>query len=106
MKTLCYSVRVQSIVSISDKAVKITSFDGSCDILPKSQIFGADYDVGKSEAYWISAWILKQKKIQYSSKKSAFFDERGNRLPSISIIKHHPEKIEEVSDNSIEELRK
>ena len=60
MKTKCYSVRLQSLVSMSDKAYKATSFDGSEAILPKSQVFGVDYDVQKSEAYWISSWILEE----------------------------------------------
>lgn len=73
MRTKCYSVRLQSLVSISDKAFKAVGFDGSEDILPKSQVFGQDFDVTKSEAYWISAWILEKKNIQYSSKKIKWF---------------------------------
>lgn len=61
MKTLCYSVRLESLVKISDKAYKATSFDGTTDIIPASQVFGQDYDVIKSDAYWISAWILDKK---------------------------------------------
>lgn len=59
MKTKCYSVRLQSLFSISDKAYKATAFDGSSDVLPASQVFGQDYDVQKSDAYWIAAWIMK-----------------------------------------------
>ena len=44
--------------SISPKAYKAVSFDGSSDIIPASQVFGQDHDVSKSDAYWISAWIL------------------------------------------------
>ncbi len=73
-KVLCYSVRLQSLVSISDKAYVATSFDGSKDVLPKSQVFGQDYDVQKSDAYWIAAWILEKKNIQYSGKKRAWLD--------------------------------
>ena len=69
MKTLCYSVRLESLVKISDKAYKATSFDGTTDIIPASQVFGQDYEVMKCEAYWISAWILGKKNIQYSPKK-------------------------------------
>lgn len=94
MKVKCYSVRVQHLTSISEKAVKISSFDGSEDIFPKSQIFGQDYDVMKSDAYWIAAWILEKKSIQYSAKKEAWFDkETGKRLPTYTIIKHIPKKI-------------
>jgi hypothetical protein len=69
----CYSVRLESLVSISERAYKATAFDGSEDIIPKSQVFGQDWEVSKSEAYWISAWILEKKKIQYSSKKVKWF---------------------------------
>ena len=69
----CYSVRLESLTSISEKAYKATAFDGSFAILPKSQVFGQDYEVQKSDAYWISAWILGQKKLQYSSKKVQWF---------------------------------
>ena len=71
MRTLCYSVRLESLVRISDKAFKATAFDGSQDIIPASQVFGRDYEVMKSDAYWISAWILEKKSIQYSGKKQA-----------------------------------
>lgn len=63
------SVRLKSLVSISDKALKIEDFNGNIDIIPKSQFFGQDYEVLKSNAYWISEWILEQKKITYSNKK-------------------------------------
>ena len=69
MKTKCYSVRLQSLVSISDKAYKVTSFDGSSDILPKSCVFGHDYEVQKSNAYWIAAWILEKKRTSILNKK-------------------------------------
>ena len=57
MKTLCYSVRLESLTRISDKAYKAVAFDGSSDVIPASQVFGQDWDVQKSDAYWISAWI-------------------------------------------------
>jgi hypothetical protein len=94
MKTKCYSVRLQSLTQITGKAYKATSFDGSEDIIPASQVFGQDYDVTKSDAYWISAWILEKKSIQYSTKKEAWFDEHGNMLPTYHIEKHVPKRIE------------
>lgn len=106
MKTKCYSVRLQSLVSISDKAYKATSFDGSSDILPKSCVFGHDYEVQKSNAYWIAAWILEKKELQYSEKKEAWFDENGRMLPTFIITKHKAEKKEKVDNNIIEELVK
>lgn len=106
MKTLCYSVRLASLVRISDKAYKATAFDGSTDILPASQIIGEDYDVSKSEAYWISAWILERKNLQYSTKKSAWFDDRGNRLPDYTVEHHIPEKIAAKHTNEINDLKR
>lgn len=100
MKTLCYSVRLESLVKISDKAYKATSFDGTTDIIPASQVFGHDYDVVKSDAYWISAWILDKKNIQYSSKKKAWFDENGHQLPTY-IVEHHTPKRQKAKDNNV-----
>ena len=93
MKTKCYSVRLESLSRISEKCFKATAFDGSSDLIPASQIFGPDYDVQKSEAYWISEWILKKKNIQYSTKKECWFDETGSMLPSYTIEHHIPNKI-------------
>ena len=107
MKVLCYSVRLSSLTSISEKAVKATAFDGSEAILPKSQVFGQDYSVQKSEAYWISEWILKQKDLQYSGKKQAWFDkDTGKMLPTYTVVKHTPEKVAPVENNTIERLKK
>lgn len=72
-KTLCNSVRLESLYSISEKAYKAVSFDGSEDIIPKSCVFGQDYEVTKSDAYWIAAWILPKKNIQWSNKKQKWF---------------------------------
>lgn len=106
MKTKCYSVRLQSLVSISDRAYKATAFDGSTAIIPKSQVFGQDYDVQKSEAYWISAWILEKKDLQYSAKKEAWFDENGQMQPTYHVEHHKPEKKQSLTTNELKELRK
>ena len=91
--TKCYSVRLQSLISISDKAYKALSFDGREDIIPKSQVFGEDFDVKNSQAFWISAWILSKKDIQYSTKKARNFSKNGKMLPDIEITKHIPAEI-------------
>lgn len=105
MKTKCISVRLNSIVSISDKAFKITSFDGSSDIIPKSCVFGRDNDVVKSDAYWISSWILEGKKIQYSRKKQAWFDNDTKKmLPTYIVETHKPDRILPVESNDIKDL--
>ena len=106
MRTLCYSVRLESLVRISDKAFKATAFDGSSDIIPASQVFGVDYEVQKSDAYWISAWILSKKSIQYSAKKQAWFDESGKMLPTYTIERHTPDKVEAKESNEIADLKR
>lgn len=107
-RTLCYSVRCAGIRKISPKAVLITSFDGSEDVFPKSQIFGVNYEVAKSEAVWVAAWILEKKSIQYSSKKAAYFDsESRKRLTDIQVIKHRaaPVEVSEEDRDEITELK-
>ena len=73
-KIKCCSVKLESLIRISDKAFKARSYDGSVDIIPSSCVFGQDFEVQKSNAYWIAAWILPKKEIQYSSKKIKWFD--------------------------------
>jgi len=97
MITKCYSVRLQSLVSISDRAYKAKAFDGSEAIIPKNQVFGTDYDVTKSDAYWISAWILEQKDIQYSTKKTASFNDLGEMIATYRVEKHIPERITNIN---------
>lgn len=105
MGTLCYSVRLESLVRISDKAFRATAFDGTSDIIPASQVFGRDYEVQKSDAWWVSAWILGKKSIQYSTKKQAWFDENGHQMPTYTIERHTPEKLTPKESNIIDELK-
>jgi hypothetical protein len=107
MKTKCYSVRLSSLTTISEKCYKATAFDGSEALIPKSQVFGQDYSVQKSEAYWISEWILKQKDLQYSGKKQATFDSVTRKeVPTWTIEKHEPTKINPLENNTIKSLKK
>lgn len=93
MKVLCVSVRLAALTSISDKAYKAEGFDGSSDIIPKSQVFGRDYEVAKSDAFWISEWIMRQKSLQFSHKKKAWFDKETRKmLPTYKVEKHTPNK--------------
>lgn len=95
MRTKCYSVRLESMRRISDKCFAARSFDGREALIPASQVFGEDLDVSKSEAWWISAWILEKKDLQYSTKKVAHFDPAtGLRAPDVEIVRHVPEKFE------------
>lgn len=96
-RILCYSVRLESLTSISPKAYKAYAFNGSTAILPKSMVFGQDWDVQKSEAYWIAAFILENEdcQLQYSNKKQAWFDrETGKQLPTCTVERHVPVKVE------------
>lgn len=105
-RILCYSVRLRSLYRISQKAYKAVSFDGKEDIIPESQIFGFDFEVSKSDAYWISEWILKQKSIQYSTKKKAWFDvETRKMLPTYTIEKHKPKRKIPLKTNEITSLK-
>lgn len=103
-KIKAYSVRLADLKSISPKAYKATAFDGSSAIIPKSMVFGRDDEVQRTSAYWIAAFILEKKLLQYSSKKTAWFDERGNMLPNYVITTHCPERKTAVDNNIIKEL--
>jgi hypothetical protein len=98
MKTKCYSVRLESLRRISDKCFAARSFDGREALIPASQVFGPDHEVLKSEAWWISAWILERKDIQYSTKKVAYFDRAtGLQLPGVEVVRHVPHHIQAQS---------
>lgn len=104
MKTKCYSVRLSSLTQISPKCYKAVAFDGSEALIPASQNFGQDYSVSKSDAYWIAAWILEKKDLQFSAKKEAWFDESGKMLPTYHVMKHVPEKVEPIEKGADETL--
>lgn len=107
MKVKCYSVRLKNLERISVKAYKATCFDGSDGFIPASQVFGCDNDVQKSDAYWVSAWILEKSNLQYSGKKVAWFDsETRKMLPSYTVKNHTPSKQAPIESNEIDTLRK
>ncbi len=108
-KTKCYSVRLEKLVSISDRCYKAIAFDGSTAFIPKSQVFGEDFEVQKSNAFWIAAWVLDKDDVslQFSTKKQAWFcKETGEMLPTYTVEKHVPNKINPVENNIIPELTK
>jgi len=105
LKTKCYSVRLESLVRISDKCFKAICFDGSEDLIPSSQVFAQDYDVIKSNAYWISAWILDKKNLQFSTKKEAWFwNDTKKMCPTITFEKHTPKRIKKSKTQIDESL--
>ena len=104
MKTKCYSVRLSALIDISEKCYKAVAFDGSFALIPKTFVFGRDFEVQKSESYWIAAWILERRNLQYSSKKVAWFDEDQNQVPSYSVTRHRPASVAPKSNNEIKDL--
>lgn len=82
------------MVSISEKCYKAVAFDGSQALIPKSQVYGQDWDVHKSDAYWISAWILERISIQFSRKKWTFFTKDGRNIGQVSYEHHKPSKLD------------
>lgn len=102
----CYSVRLKSFDPISSKCYKAVAYDGSEALIPASQCMGIDYEVGKSLAVWISAWILERKSLQYSRKKSAEFTPDGRKISKWKVSHHTPDKVEEVESNEIEDLER
>lgn len=96
MKDLCYSVRLQSLTpSRSGKAFLAEDFNGNSDWIPSQFVYEQDWDVTKSEAWWISAWILDKKNITYKGKKEAWFHRKTRRrLPTYEFTKHTPKKVE------------
>lgn len=105
MRTKCYSVRLESFDPISPKCYKAVAWDGSEALIPASQYFGQDYDILKSDAYFISAWILEKKDLQYSTKKERWFDsDTGKMLSSYTIEKHVPKKVDNTNVEPDKEL--
>lgn len=105
----CYSVRLLSLEEISAKCLKAIAFDGSSALIPKSLVMGKDYDVKKSDAYWIQSWFLHKSEcnLQFSAGKEAWFNkDTGEQLPTYKIEVNIPKKINPVEDNSIQELKK
>jgi hypothetical protein len=86
-------VRLVSLRSISHICYKAIGFDGSEALIPKSQVFGQDYEVVKSDAYWITSWILEQKSLQYSRKKWTMFNKDGKNIGAIEFEHHKPKKV-------------
>ena len=60
-----YKVKYSDLRDISDKAVVVRCFDGSSDVLPKSQI----RDCLVEDAILVPCWLAEQKTIQFAAKK-------------------------------------
>lgn len=72
-------------------------------------VFGQDYDVVNSDAYWIACFVLEKEdcELQYSTKKEAWFDRESRKmLPTYKIEKHVPVKISPVEQNIDKSLQR
>lgn len=109
-KTKVLSVRLQSLTSISEKCYKAKSFDGSECLVPKSVVFGMDYEVQKSDAYWIAEWFMMKPEttLQYGSKQGWYNPNTGRVEPPIQFIveKHKPEVLTAVEPKLVEALNR
>lgn len=107
MKVKCYSVKV-ALMEERERCFKVKTYDGSTAYIPKGFVYGQDFQKVKSDAWWISAWWLENKtELQYSAKKTAWFDkDTGRELPSYVVTRHVAEKRQAVENNDIEELRR
>lgn len=102
----CYSIRLQGLIRISEKCYRAIAFDGSEALIPKSQVFGPDYGVQKSEAYWITEWILDRVDIQHSRKKWTTFTKSGENIGQITIEHHIPEVLDPTTIKHNEALKR
>ena len=110
-KTKVVSVRLKSLTEISPKCYKAEDWQGKTALIPKSQVYGKDYGVHKSDAYWISEWFARKEdfSLMISLKKVGWYNPKtGNIEPNFEIIvEHHvPEKITPVENNTIKKLKK
>lgn len=110
-KTKCYSVRLKNLTQISPKCHKAEDWQGNTFLIPDSQYFGKDYDVSKSDAYWIASWLIDKDDcpLVVSNKKEGWYNpKKGIVEPPIDItIEHHtPEKINPLPNNTIKRLKK
>lgn len=71
-KKLAYMVKYDMISRETDKAMLVTSFNGSEDWLPKSAVHNSPSNSLKSDSILVEAWALKNKDIQYSTKKKYY----------------------------------
>lgn len=102
-------MRLKNLTQISTKCWKAEDWQGATYLIPDSQYYGRDYEVQKSDAYWISSWIIDKEdcKLMVSTKKEAWFDkETGKMLPTYIVEKYIPEKKEKLKSNTIERLKK
>ena len=103
MRTECVSVRLDSLVSISEKAYKAIAFDGSEAIIPKSQVFGRDYDVINATSVALSAASGILVPTQSSANQPvARFTLEGKRIPSSTL--HKGITVERLSDGTVRKV--
>ncbi|MGM0934040.1 MAG: DUF6371 domain-containing protein [Bacteroidota bacterium] len=92
--TKCYLISFLSFKSISDKAVKATTKDGTINIIPKSQILER---TGKD--CFITEWYLKNNGFQYLGCESKYFT--SENMPVINTVRPAQLQPEEPSFHSL-----
>jgi hypothetical protein len=108
-KTRVYSVRLKNLTQITPKCHKAIDWQGNEYLIPDSQYFGRDYDVIKSDAFWIAAWIIDKEDcgLMVSTKKEGWYNPNTGIVNPPMIVHHHiPERIEPKQNNTIQRLKK
>lgn len=110
-KIKCYSVRLKNLTQITSKCWKAEDWEKNTYLIPDSQYFGRDYEVKKSDAYWISCFIIDKKDcfLQVSVKKIGWYNLKTKIIEppfDIEITHYTPEKINPVENNTIKDLKK
>lgn len=82
----CYLIKLAELRHITDKACLAVCFDGREAVIPKSQIFGCGPE-GKSESFWVAAWIVERKGLQYSPDRTGWYDPKTQITPKIQFKK-------------------
>lgn len=105
MEDVFLSVKLNSVRSISEKAVIIETIEGDTAVIPKSQIMGFAKHPKGCECLWITEWILKKKNIRYSYNDKGYFLGKEKIIFEEKEI-HFPRMMVPVEDNIINELQR
>jgi hypothetical protein len=95
-KTKCFSIKLKSIKEYSNQSFLITLWSGQQVFIPKSHVFGNDHEENKSEAHWISEWILNKKQVPIPDRRAGWYNHAIGRIEpcfSTTIEHHTPKKI-------------
>lgn len=81
-KTRAISIRLKSLIEISPKCYKAEDWQNNSALIPKSQVFCQDYEVQKSDAWWVAEWfVLKEEfKLMVSIDKRAWYNPATGKI--------------------------